>query len=72
MSNFQCTLEIGLPLYDALVDEASFGKKSESKIEKTSNGVKITVLTDEVTPLVASVNYWLRLIKASSSVYQVI
>jgi tRNA threonylcarbamoyladenosine modification (KEOPS) complex Pcc1 subunit len=72
MSKFQFTLDVGLPLYDALKSESSFGKKSDSKIEKTEDGVRITVSTDDITALLASTNYWLRLIKASSSVYQVI
>jgi tRNA threonylcarbamoyladenosine modification (KEOPS) complex Pcc1 subunit len=72
MSKFQCSFEVELPLYDVLLSEAGFGRKSESKLEKTANGVKISVFTDDITALMASANYWLRLIKTSSSVFQVI
>ncbi len=69
---FECKISVGLPIYEALVHEAEFGNRSDNLIEKGENGVVITVRTDDASALMGSVNYWLRLIKASSEVLQVI
>ncbi len=72
METFRCVLEANLPLYDSLVSEVEPGKRSQSVLEKTESGVRIKISADDVSGLTASVNYWLRLIKASSTVHQVI
>ncbi len=72
MSVYSCTLEVSLPLFDALSEEKDESDRFTTHLEKTKTGVKILITAEDPAGLTAGANHWLRLIKASSGVYKVI
>lgn len=72
MAKFQCTLEADFPIYEALSSEVERSERFDAVVEKTRTGVRIRISAEDASSLTIAVNHWLRLIKASSTVVQVI